>query len=50
MKRGIHRKITFEDRWERKYRCNSYRFTHVMKRENRRAMRRRLKEEQNAEI
>ena len=39
------KKLTFEDRFDRKYRCNAYRFVHEMKRANRRKLRQRLKKE-----
>ena len=45
MKRGIHRKLTHEDRFARKYYCNAYRFLHDMKRKNRKQLRRILKRE-----
>lgn len=45
MQRNVHKKMTSEDRFARKYYCNSYRFVHDMKRRNRRALRRQLKRE-----
>jgi hypothetical protein len=50
MSKGIYKKLTFEDRFDRKYRCNSYRFVHKMKRENRKKMRRILKKEIEQEL
>lgn len=38
------RKVTLEDRFARKYYCNSYRFVHDMKRRNRRKLRRIVKQ------
>jgi len=37
------KKETFEDRFARKYYCNSYRFVHAMKRRNRKLFRRKIK-------
>jgi hypothetical protein len=37
------RKMTYEDRFDRKYRCNARRFLPHMKRSNRREFRRKLK-------
>lgn len=42
--RAVHKRLTFEDKFARKYYCNSYRFTSDMKRRNRRKLRRILKE------
>lgn len=42
--RGIYKKLTFEDKFARKYYCNSYRFLPDMKKRNRRKMRRILQE------
>ena len=41
--RGIYKKLTFEDKFARKYYCNSYRFLPSMKRRNRKKLRRLLK-------
>ncbi len=47
MKRGIYKKLTSEDKFARKYYCNSWRFTSDMKRRNRKMLRRKLKEAQS---
>lgn len=39
----MNAKETFEDKFARKYYCNSYRFVHVMKKRNRKELRRKLK-------
>lgn len=39
------KKTTFEDKFARKYYCNSYRFLHDMKQKNRKNLRRKLKKE-----
>ena len=44
------RKETYEDRFARKYYCNTDRFTSKMKRENRRQLRRTLKALQEQEV
>ena len=41
--RGIYKKLTYEDKFARKYYCNSYRFLPDMKRRNRRKLRRLMK-------
>ena len=41
--RAIHKRLTFEDKFARKYYCNPYRFTSKMKRFNRRKLRRLMK-------
>lgn len=38
--KGIYKKLTHEDKFARKYYCNSHRFTHDMKRRNRKKLRR----------
>lgn len=38
--KAIYKKITSEDRFARKYYCNSYRFVHDMKQRNRKKFRR----------
>lgn len=43
--RAIHKRLTREDRFARKYYCNSYRFLPKMKRMNRKKFRRKIKEE-----
>ncbi len=43
--RNLYKKMTSEDKFARKYYCNSYRFVSDMKRRNRRLMRRKLKKE-----
>lgn len=42
--RAIHKRLTREDRFARKYYCNSYRFLPKMKRMNRKKFRRKIKE------
>ena len=42
--RGLYKKLTHEDKFARKYYCNSYRFLPDMKKRNRRKMRRILQE------
>jgi hypothetical protein len=42
--RGLYKKLTHEDKFARKYYCNSYRFLPNMKRRNRRKLRRILKD------
>ena len=44
-KRNLHKTMTSEDKFARKYYCNSYRFVSDMKRRNRKRMRRKLKKE-----
>jgi hypothetical protein len=41
--KGIYKKLTYEDKFARKYYCNSYRFLSDMKRQNRRKLRRLLR-------
>ena len=41
--RAVHRRLTFEDRFARKYYCNSERFVSDMKRRNRRKLKREVK-------
>jgi hypothetical protein len=43
--RAVHKRLTFEDKFARKYYCNSWRFTYDMKRRNRKKLRRLLKQE-----
>jgi len=43
--RNYIKKLTFEDRFARKYYCNSYRFVSKIKRKNRKLLRRLLKGE-----
>jgi len=43
--RGMSKKMSFEDRFARKYQCNSYRFVTSMKKENNTHFRNLLKEE-----
>ena len=43
--RNLYKKMTSEDKFARKYYCNSYRFVSDMKRRNRKLMRRKLKKE-----
>jgi hypothetical protein len=45
MERGLHKKLTYEDRFARKFYCNPHRFVASMKRANRRLMRKKLKTE-----
>lgn len=40
MNRNIYKKETYEDKFARKYYCNSYRFVRSMKRRNRKIFRR----------
>lgn len=47
--RAIHKRLTREDRFARKYYCNSYRFLPKMKRMNRKKFRRKIKEEKQLE-
>lgn len=42
---GIYKKLTFEDKFARKYYCNSRRFLPYMKRKNRKTLRRIIKQE-----
>lgn len=49
MERNSHKKKTFEDKFDRTYRCNSYRFVKKMKRANNKKFRRLTKEEINYE-
>ena len=48
--RGIYKKLTFEDKFARKYYCNSYRFLPDMKRRNRKKLRRILKRQDMTEL
>ena len=48
--RNNHKKQTFEDKFDRKYRCNSYRFIVKMKKENNKKFRRISKKEIEKEI
>ena len=41
--KGIYKKLTYEDKFARKYYCNSYRFLPDMKRRNRKRLRKTLK-------
>lgn len=43
--RGSHKKLTFEDRFARKYYANSERFVGKMKKSNNKKLRRELKKE-----
>ncbi len=43
--RAVHKRLTFEDKFARKYYCNSYRFVGSMKKRNRKQLRRILKKE-----
>lgn len=43
--RNLYKKMTSEDKFARKYYCNSYRFVSGMERRNRKRMRRNLKKE-----
>ncbi len=45
--RGIYKKLTYEDKFARKFYCNSYRFLPDMKRRNQGKLRRILKEAQS---
>ena len=45
MIRALHKRMTYEDRFDRKWRCNVYRFLPGMKRYNRRKFRRKMKSE-----
>ncbi len=47
--RGIYKKLTFEDKFARKFYCNSYRFLPDMKRQNRRKLRRLLRVKRDEE-
>lgn len=42
--KSIHKRLTFEDKFARKFYCNSYRFTNKVKKANRKKMRRILKD------
>lgn len=42
MSKGIYKKLTFEDKFARKWYCNSWRFTSDMKQRNRKELRRKL--------
>lgn len=42
---ALTRRTTFEDRFDRNWRCNPSRFVPKMKRGNRKALRRKLKQE-----
>ncbi len=44
------KKFTFENRFDRKYRCNSYRFRPKIKRFNRKQFRRQVKEYTKKEV
>ena len=44
------RKMTYEDRFDRKYRCNARRFLPYMKRSNRREFRRKIKKDLRKQI
>lgn len=46
MNRGLHRKLTREDRFARRFYCNAQRFLRDMKRRNRRLLRRKLRKEE----
>lgn len=48
--RNNHKKQTFEDKFDRKYRCNSYRFIGKMKKENNKKFRRISKKEIENEL
>lgn len=48
--RNNYKKQTFEDKFDRKYRCNSYRFIGKMKKENNKKFRRISKKEIEEEI
>lgn len=50
MSKALYKKLTEEDKFARKYYCNSYRFVHTVKKENRKKMRRLLKQEIEKEI
>ena len=50
MNKGIYKKLTFENRFDRKYRCNASRFVSDMKQRNRKELRRRLKVMMNKEF
>lgn len=50
MDRNPHKKQTFEDRFARKYYCNSYRFIKKMKKANNKNFRKKNKEELLNEI
>lgn len=41
--KSAYKRLTFEDKFARKYYCNSWRFTSDMKRRNRKKLRRILK-------
>lgn len=43
--RNEYKKLTFEDKFARKYYCNSWRFSSDMKKRNRKEYRRKLKVE-----
>lgn len=43
--KAVHKRLTFEDKFARKYYCNADRFTSDMKRRNRKKLRRILKKE-----
>lgn len=45
MKRALHKRMTYEDRFDRRYRCNVHRFLPSVKRYNRRQFRRKMKKE-----
>lgn len=50
MKRNSHKKKTFEDKFARKFYCNSYRFIKKIKRYNNKKFRRLSKEKLNENI
>ena len=43
MNRNLHKKLTFEDKFARKYYCNSYRFIRKMKKANNKKLRKKIK-------
>lgn len=43
MNRNLHKKLTFEDKFARKYYCNSYRFIKKMKKANNKKLRKKIK-------
>ena len=45
MMRAMHKRMTWEDKFDRKYRCNVYRFLPYMKKSNNKKFRRIIKED-----
>ena len=43
--KGIYKRMTSEDKFDRRFRCNAYRFVSKAKRKNRKLLRRIIKKE-----